>query len=451
MATNSYVSLAVPAGNGSGAGSNVSTLASNKTVQVSGVFSGVLQIEASNDGGTTWTSLMTIIAPGKRRINAACGVMRVTRVGVDSLAPGSAVVNIAAEITTSLQTASLNVPGTNTAGASTDITSFGSFNTVFVDTSNFQGALLIEVSEDGGTTWSVAMIFTGAGHQTRTFTGGLIRVRRSGIDPIAPAGTPVVTLGALPDESEASGTSVSGPGSSTDNALARWDGTTGSLIQDSASTLSDTGDLYINTLTLTGAVPSVGVSGAAANIDLNLIAKGTGKVYTAFDLGIKAGKNLYLDGDAATPNTYLTSDGDYISFVSAGVACMKIDSSLSSDQVVQITKGLLITASLNFSYTGVKTANYTIQATDPSVVQFDSSGAATITDVKLPTAVAGDIRTVHDVGGDTVASPVTVSANTGDAIPAGTVTIDQPYGSVTLRALDATNWYIVGGQGYTVA
>ncbi len=36
---------------------------------------------------------------------------------------------------------------------------------------------------------------------------------------------------------------VSGPGSSTDNAIARWDGTTGETIQNSLATIDDSGNI----------------------------------------------------------------------------------------------------------------------------------------------------------------------------------------------------------------
>lgn len=53
------------------------------------------------------------------------------------------------------------------------------------------------------------------------------------------------------------GGDVSGPGSSTDNAVVRWSGTTGTLIQNSVAILSDTGDLSCNSLDLTVALAAV--------------------------------------------------------------------------------------------------------------------------------------------------------------------------------------------------
>ena len=50
-----------------------------------------------------------------------------------------------------------------------------------------------------------------------------------------------------------SGLFVKGAVSSTDNALVRWDGTTGKLIQGSTTTLADDGTLYVQKLTTVGA------------------------------------------------------------------------------------------------------------------------------------------------------------------------------------------------------
>jgi len=47
------------------------------------------------------------------------------------------------------------------------------------------------------------------------------------------------------------GGDVNGPGSSTDNAVVRWDGVSGTLIQNSVAILSDAGDLSVNSIDLT--------------------------------------------------------------------------------------------------------------------------------------------------------------------------------------------------------
>jgi hypothetical protein len=62
---------------------------------------------------------------------------------------------------------------------------------------------------------------------------------------------------------------VNGPASSTDNAITRFDGTTGKLIQNSTATLSDAGDIVANSITLT--IPLATTSGG---LGLNSYATG---------------------------------------------------------------------------------------------------------------------------------------------------------------------------------
>ncbi len=77
---------------------------------------------------------------------------------------------------------------------------------------------------------------------------------------------------------------VTGPASSTDNALARFDGTTGKVIQNSGATLDDSGNLTANnlsgtntgdqTITLTGDVTGSGTGSFAATIGSNKVSAG---------------------------------------------------------------------------------------------------------------------------------------------------------------------------------
>ncbi len=76
------------------------------------------------------------------------------------------------------------------------------------------------------------------------------------------------------------GAGVVGPGTSTDNAIARWDGTTGETIQNSLVIIGDTGAVSgITTLTTSGLITgsgfkagsTAGVSGSFTTADLKTV------------------------------------------------------------------------------------------------------------------------------------------------------------------------------------
>lgn len=83
---------------------------------------------------------------------------------------------------------------------------------------------------------------------------------------------------------------VVGPGSATDNALARFDSTTGKLIQNSTVTLDDTGALTVPEM----AAPSTPASGKVA-----VYAKSDGKLYIKDDTGTET--DLTDAGGGGTP------------------------------------------------------------------------------------------------------------------------------------------------------
>ena len=75
---------------------------------------------------------------------------------------------------------------------------------------------------------------------------------------------------------------VVGPASSTDNAIVRWDGNTGKLIQNSVNLIDDSGNTSINQLTATGGSPVALQVNAAAHTTL---AASTEVIDVQFNLG----------------------------------------------------------------------------------------------------------------------------------------------------------------------
>ena len=82
---------------------------------------------------------------------------------------------------------------------------------------------------------------------------------------------------------------VGGPTSSTDNALARFDGTTGSLIQNSTAILSDAGKLTLTSEEITGTEGLVFTNSAC---DLKLYTKSTTRDYAVMETS--DGRTLFL-------------------------------------------------------------------------------------------------------------------------------------------------------------
>lgn len=91
----SFANLAVTAGNGTAAATDVTALGLFKTVQIGGPFRGTTIIEVSEDN-TSWSEIMTFYAPGAQSKIFAASHMRVTRENVPVVQPGTPIVNVGA-------------------------------------------------------------------------------------------------------------------------------------------------------------------------------------------------------------------------------------------------------------------------------------------------------------------------------------------------------------------
>ncbi len=91
-----FAALTAPVGNGPGTAVDTSTLPLFKTVQVVGPFRGTLNINVSEDG-TDYGPWMSFSAPGVQSLPVTAMWMRVERVGVPQVDPGTPSVAIAAD------------------------------------------------------------------------------------------------------------------------------------------------------------------------------------------------------------------------------------------------------------------------------------------------------------------------------------------------------------------
>lgn len=122
---------------------------------------------------------------------------------------------------------------------------------------------------------------------------------------------------------------VVGPASSTDNAIARFDGTTGKLIQNSGATIDDSGNLTANTGAFTNGVqitanPSTGILQTIADTNLNFFING-GNPFTIATTGNISSVDLALD----THN--LTFDGGTAQIYSSASQHLDLNSTKNID------------------------------------------------------------------------------------------------------------------------
>jgi len=199
---NLFVNLPAPAGNGAGAGTDVSAMGQVRTITVQDIFEGVVNIQFSNEGaGGPWATALTFANPGKKTINIAARFMRVERAGVPAANPGLPNVDVAADDIGALF---LDLPATagNGTGASIDVSALGTFNTITC-LGTFGGTTVIEISEDGNN-WATCATFNRPGWISKEFTAQFMRVTRKNV-PAVGAGLPNIDVGAINDATAGGG------------------------------------------------------------------------------------------------------------------------------------------------------------------------------------------------------------------------------------------------------
>ncbi len=193
---NQFVTLPAPAGNGSGAAVDTSTFGGLRTITNSGngfTFEPTVTIEFSNEAvPVNWAPLWIFGKPGEKNVVVAARWMRAT---VSNYRGGGAPVVDVGGDDSGAQYAQLPVTPGNGLGAAVDVSGMDSFKTVHVGGA-FRGAMNIEISEDGGATYSQVATFYGPGHKTLELVAEFMRVRRTAVPQIRP-GNPVVWVGAV--------------------------------------------------------------------------------------------------------------------------------------------------------------------------------------------------------------------------------------------------------------
>lgn len=228
------VTLPVPAGNGVGAGVDVSLLAAEKTIVIGGTVDASVTIEVSVDAGVTWAGIATMIGVGKKTIAFAAQQMRVR---IDAYSSGTPTVDVGAEATTGNFSA-MNVPAADGDGTALDVSAYGWCNTITLEGDPVSSTLNIQVSQDG-VDWATIATFSAAGAKVVKFSSQWARVQRVTGGGFV-AGTVAISIGAT-DSGSGGGAGASfnyfGDGSDGDGVIG-------------AGTTFLTSDAYYDNLTI---------------------------------------------------------------------------------------------------------------------------------------------------------------------------------------------------------
>ena len=225
---------------------------------------------------------------------------------------------------------------------------------------------------------------------------------------------------------------VDGPASSTDNALARWDGITGKLLQDSLVVVDDNGRLTISTSFASNSLTAtIRNNSATSGADAQLLLRTTSSANPNYQL---------TNASNAAAFGYLSSDNTArILFSSGTSAAINDTNSLAKFDVniFSFMKGV--------AYKLTSTAiSYSVLVTDYIVAVTDNSAARTIT---LPsTGVAtGQTFVIKDAAGTAGSvNAISVVVNGGVKTIDGLTSqsINSDYGSITVY-YNGTNYFIV--------
>jgi hypothetical protein len=194
---NIFSNLPAPAGDGAGAGVDVSTMGKERTITVQDTFRGTVNIQFSNESIVgPWVTATTFPAAGKKTISIAAQFMRVMRSGVPTVDPGLPNVDVASNDNGALF---VDLPATagDGTGAAIDVSALGTFNTISC-LGTFRGTVVIEISEDG-TDWAGCMTFQQPDWQSKDFVAQFMRVTRKDVPTGVAPGLPNIDVGAIND------------------------------------------------------------------------------------------------------------------------------------------------------------------------------------------------------------------------------------------------------------
>lgn len=185
MSVNVAATLVPPTSNANGSGVDVSTMGPAKTIIIGGTLVGIVTVEASLDGGTTYKPVAVFNGTGRKKVRVVCNYMRCSVAGYTS---GTATCDVGGAPATN-QLSALTVPAGNGAGASLDVSGYGTDWTVMV-AGAFDGTIVVEVSQDDTDYDQVFPTFTtGGGLKSAQVEAKYVRIKRAGYSAVDAAVT----------------------------------------------------------------------------------------------------------------------------------------------------------------------------------------------------------------------------------------------------------------------
>lgn len=179
---------------------------------------------------------------------------------------------------------------------------------------------------------------------------------------------------------------ASGPVSSTDNAIVRFDGTTGKLVQNSLVTISDTGAIAgVSSLNVSGtAIPAWGATLSPVMLGANGSLHGT----TALGAGgaVAVNQNAYFDG---TDWKYISTDEASNYYQQDGIHNFRVAASGTAGTNVTWKTALTINATNGVVSQSSGSAVASAAAIVPTGNVFHVTGTTTITSITSTGIVAG--------------------------------------------------------------